>query len=353
MAATHGAAAMTGTDASTADIEATVGRFVRARLGASARVEGLDRVSTGRSRENWVFDAVWTPSGHDTERRESLIARRDPLGGLIETSRATEFELLRALEGSTLPTPQVRWLDPDGSELGRPCLVMVRLPGRCEYYALGDDSPLDARVDLARRLCELLASVHAVDWSSLGLGELLGDPGADAPSAVLDEWEATLHRDQLQPWPQLDAAITWLRERAPQCDRIVLVHGDFKVGNVLLDDSGTSSDGAIVALLDWELAHLGDRHEDLGWVTQPLRRREHQIAGSWEPPQLLEHYERVSGIPVDHRSVRWWNVFSTFKTAVMQVSGLRAFTEGRSDQRYEPTERVLSTLAASIREEQP
>jgi Phosphotransferase enzyme family len=130
-----------------------------------------------------------------------------------------------------------------------------------------------------------------------------------------------------------------LRAHAPRSPKTVLVHGDFKVGNVLL-----GADGHIVGLLDWELAHLGDPHEDLGWVTQPLRTKEHYIKGSWERDELLAYYEAASGCPVDRDAVHWWNVFAAYKTAVMQASGLRAFREGRSEEHYKPTAPVLLAI---------
>lgn len=314
--------------------------FLERRLGPGARVEHRHRVSTGRSRENWLFDAVW--SDGDTVRREPLIVRRDPLGSLIETDRSLEFNVLRALEPTPVPAPRVKWLDATGDELGRPSLVMVRVEGVCDYHALSSSAPIEDRVDLARRLCSLLSTVHDVDWAGIGLGHHLRDPGPDAAVAALDEWEATLRRDQLQPWAPLDLGAEWLRAHAPVAASTVLVHADFKPGNVLV------LDGQITALLDWELAHLGDFHEDLGWVTQPLRRREHQIPGAWEVDQLISHYESVSGRSVERASLRWWNTFSTWKTGVMQVSGLRAFVEGRSAERYEPTDKVLRTLLTAI-----
>jgi aminoglycoside phosphotransferase (APT) family kinase protein len=311
--------------------------FVRKRLGPDMSIEGFTRVSTGRSRQNWLFDAVWTHEG--ATKREPLIVRRDPLGGLLETDRGTEFALLRALESAPIPTPQVRWLDAQGVELGRPCLVMVRMAGTCDYYALNADKPVEERVDLARRLCSLLADVHRVDWHGIGLPSTVADPGPMASLAALDAWEAILARDQLEPYPEMALCAQWLRSTAPRSPRTVLVHADFKVGNVLLDD-----DGEIVALLDWEIAHLGDPHEDLGWVTQPLRTKEHFIKGAWERAELLAHYEQVSGHTVDHQAVAWWNVLAAYKTAVMQTSGLRAFVEGRSDEHYQPSAPVLKAL---------
>ena len=314
--------------------------FLVSQLGpkADVAVDDVVRVGVGRSRENWLFDATW--SGRDGEVREPLIVRRDPEGGLLETDRGTEFAVLRALESTEVPAPAARWLDPDGAFLGRPSLVMVREPGTCDYFVLDDtERPAPQRVDLARRLCELLALVHEVDWRAAGLGSVLDDPGPDAAQAAIDHWESILRRDQLEPYPELELAARWMRAAAPRSPETVLVHGDFKVGNVLLGENDE-----IIALLDWELAHLGDPHEDLGWVTQPLRTREHYVAGHWERDELLGHYEQITGRSVDPEAVAWWNVLSCYKTAVMQVSGLRSFVENRSDVLYQPTAEILRTL---------
>jgi aminoglycoside phosphotransferase (APT) family kinase protein len=315
--------------------------FVAEQLpGAAPEISGLVKTSVGRSRENWAFDVAWQANGE--ERREPLMLRCDPPGGLVETDRATEFAILRALEGTAVPTPAARWLDSEGRWFGRPSLVMHREAGACEYHVLSGSRPLDERVGLAQRFCDLLAAVHTADWRATGLGQLFDDKGEAASLAELDHWESVLRRDQREPYPELDLGIDWLRANAPRAQATVLVHGDFKPGNVLLDGD------RIVALLDWELAHLGDPMEDLGWVTQPLRRREHIIPGAWEDAELFQRYERATGFTVDEDSIRWWNTFATFRTAVMQVSGLRSFLEGRSDEPYRPTARVLRSILEAV-----
>ena len=306
----------------------------------SPRIVDLSRPSLGRSREQWLFDAVW-PTG-DGEEREPLILRRDPLGGLVETERAQEFNLLKALEESGVPSPKVRWLDASGTWFGRPSLIMHRERGASDYFILNGERPLEVRVDLAGQLCDLLASVHQVDWKALGVDSVLEDPGPWASRAELSRFVETLHEDELEPYPELELAIGWLAQHAPRSQATVLVHADYKPGNVLFEDD------RIVALLDWELAHLGDPLEDLGWITQPLREREHLIPGAWERPQLIERYSAATGFDVDPGALRWWNVFSTFKTAVLQVSGLRSYLEGRSDESYRPTAKVLTTLLRSL-----
>lgn len=329
------------------DILELIRRFLAAQpdVNSLPRIESVERVAVGRSRENWIFDAVWTstPNGAPVGRSiEPLIVRRDPLGGLLETSRSEEFAVLKALEATAVPAPRVRWLDADGTYLGRPSLIMVRAPGACDYYVVNGDRPLGIRVALAQQFCDLLGMIHTVDWADAGIDAFLPDPGRRAAHHELDRWEAVLRRDQLEPHPELDLALGWLRDTAPDAARTVLVHGDFKPGNVLLDED------RIVALLDWELAHLGDPMEDLGWITQPLRQREHLIPGAWEQAELFARYTERTGIEVDAAAVAWWNVLASFKTAVMQVSGLRSFIEGRSDEPYRPTAIVLRSLLDAV-----
>ncbi|MHB1487901.1 MAG: phosphotransferase family protein [Acidimicrobiales bacterium] len=323
------------------DVLARLEAFFRHQLpAATPKVSGLVKTSMGRSRQNWAFDLGWDDG--DGQRAEQLILRSDPVGGLVATDRSVEFAVLRALEGTDIPSPVARWLDADGAWFARPSLIMRRATGTCDYYVLNGSWPLPERVDVARQMCDLLAALHGTDWRGAGLGEVLGEPH-EAPSTVeVKRWEAVLRRDQVEAYPEIDLAVEWLKATAPAAERTVLVHGDYKPGNVLIEG------GAVTTLLDWELAHLGDPLEDIGWVTQPLRRREHIIAGAWEDHDLLDRYQRLSGLSVPAQSVRWWAVFATFRTAVMQVSGLSSFLQGRSDKPYRPTTKVLRTLLECV-----
>ena len=282
---------------------------------------GVARFAGGLSRENWSLDATWLDATGAQSRR--LMLMRDAAGTLLPTDRQREFSVLKALEAAAVPAPKAHWLDLDGRRLGTPSLVMDRMPGTCDYMVLNGDRPLETRLTLAREFTDLMARIHAVDWRDCSLGAVLGVP-TGAPSLVeLAYWEAEYRRVRLEPHPELDYVLAWMRRVAPEAEAIVLVHGDFKPGNALIDGDHIS------AKLDWETAHLGDPLEDLGWVTNPVRKREHQIPGAWERGQIVAAYRELTGHRVDEAALRWWNVFSIWKLAIIQLTAVSEFVAGR------------------------
>ncbi len=288
---------------------------------------GLTRAAGGLSRENWSLDAAWVDTnGPQTHR---LMLMRDAAGTLLATVRAREFAVLKALEASGVPAPRAHWVDPDGHRLGAPAIVMDRVPGTCDYLVLNGERPLAVRLNLAHAFIDLMARIHAVDWSGCGLGAVLDAPAGDPSWVELAHWEAEYRRVQLEPHPELDYVLAWMHQHAPVAEAIVLVHGDFKPGNALIAGEQIS------AKLDWETAHLGDPLEDLGWVTNPVRKREHQIAGAWEREQIVAAYRAHTGRQVDESALRWWNVFSCWKLAVIQLTAVNEFVAGRYDRVFQ------------------
>ena len=225
--------------------------------------------------------------------------------------------------------PTAHWMDPDGRCLGAPSLVMQRVPGSCDYMVLNGPRPLGARLALARSFLELMAQIHAIDWQAKGLGDSLGVPAASPARVELGSWEAEYRRVQIEPHPELDYVLGWLARAVPAVEAIVLVHGDFKPGNALIEGESIS------AKLDWETAHLGDPLEDLGWVTNPVRKREHQIPGHWERGQIVDAYRALTGHAVRNADLNGWNVFACWKLAVIQLTAVNEFVSGRYDRVFQ------------------
>jgi len=310
--------------------------WIAEEVGVPVAIGGLRRTSAGFSRENWQFDATWAGETH------RLIARRDPVGSVLETDRRIETAVVRAMAATNVPSPTLRWVDLDGVRLGRPSLIMDLSPGVCDAFVLNGARPLPERVAIARRLYDRLADIHLVDWRAIGLGPVLVDPGPRAALAAVDHWEAELRRVQLDPEPELALVLSWLRAHAPANDITTVVHGDFKAGNVLLDGD------TISAVLDWETAHLGDPREDLGWVTNPLRSGEHRIPGVWEPAELLAQWSGRTGWPVDPDALRWWQVLANVKLSVIVLTGSRAFIEHRLDRIHQSPVNIYRLLLDQI-----
>ncbi len=317
------------TEGGTADIGAQLLAFVAAQLPDATDIEliGLHRSSAGLSRENWMFDATWTDNG--TTVHEPLILRRDPEGSVLLTDRRVEIAVLRALEASGVPAPRAVWFDEHGYALGRPSVIMRREVGECEYFCLTNEvRSLEVRTSLAHEFVDTLAAIATVDWRALGLAAVLDDPGERGAGAALDHWESELRRVQREPLPEMEIVLSWLRASVPTAQASVLVHGDFKPGNALVrgDHLGV--------VLDWETAHLGDPLEDLGWITNPVRSREHQIPHSWERAQIVERWSARTGFAVDDAELRWWNVFANYKLMVIGFTGVAEFIDVHMDRPY-------------------
>ncbi|WP_419918836.1 phosphotransferase family protein [Candidatus Poriferisocius sp.] len=323
-------------------------RFVRTRLGdvSGLRVMGEARATGGQSRENWPFDVWWQDGNRSCHRR--LFLRRDPVGSVLETDRRVEYEVLRRLRDQPVRSPEVVWLDADGSELGRPSLVMTRYDGINDHFVLeGGRSGFDenTRVGIASQMVDLMVEIHGLDWQSAGLDRVLAVPN-DPAAAAIDEWASVIERQSLEPQPVLALVERWLRLNQPSPGEITLVHGDIKPGNVLLDGD------RVQVLLDWETAHLGDPTEDVGWVTNPIRRREHLIPGRWEADDLVSAYEARTGRTVDRAALRFWQVLANYKLAAITLTGVRSFCEGRSHRVWANTGRLAEVLLAQTEREQ-
>lgn len=299
------------------------------------------RLGGGSSKQNWAFDASWGAE------RQQLILRQDAAEGVVSTSLAVEAELMDALVGTGVPVPAVLGADTTGAIFGIPTIVVSRLSGRADRALLRDVDPLalgDAgRLALAHQLADLLADVHAVDAATLT--GVLPDPGPDPAGHEVAHWTAQLAQERDRGHGAdavLDDTLAWLGAQLPSPPvRRVLVHGDFRPANVLVDA------GAVTALLDWELAHLGDPFDDLGWYTGAIYRREHFLDG-WTVEDLLARYHERTGIAPDPARLRFWQVFSTFRLTVIAVRAVRLLAEGSPMGQAAPVDRLYALLAKEI-----
>jgi aminoglycoside phosphotransferase (APT) family kinase protein len=308
-------------------MEEKLSAFLKNQMPAAAdlAIRGLQRRPGGASRESWAFEVAWRENRKDFSR--SCILRRDPMGSVMEgeqTNRSLEFRVLKALESTPVPAPKAYWLDSAGKWLERPSLIMELVGGQPTpdpTFPAGESAELRAKI--GARFVTILAELHRADWQALDLA-FLGAPsvGTEPAARQVDLWEMA-YRNRLEVHPILEETFCWLRRNLPATDRIALVHGDYRSGNYLYDETGR-----ITAMLDWETAHLGDPMEDLGWASMKFWNGGGLSVGLMPRAELLRRYENESGKPVDEKRVFFYEVLGNAKMAAIALTGARAFSEG-------------------------
>ena len=312
-----------------AELTRRLERFLAARLGAGTRITRLGRSTEGFSQETFTLDVDVAGASH------GYVVKREPVAGLLEPyDLEPEFRVLHALSDDPLPSPPTPWFEADPEVLERSFYVMERLAGDVPIPAPGPDGAgpfADAeRAMLGPQVVSALALLHAFDWRARDLG-FLGDPGVGTAPGVREIaiWEARIGRSGFACPPMLAAGLSWLRRHVPVTDDVTLVHGDYRLGNFLVTRAGDAAH--LSGVLDWEMVHLGDPLEDVGWCTSALWRAGTPLASClMEPEEFAAAYARVSGRAVDAERVRFWEVLAIVKMAAIMLTGLRAFADGRT-----------------------
>jgi len=315
-------------------------------------VGGVEAHTEGFSAETFSFDAEITRAG--ATQRQGYVLKREPVAGLLEPyDLEPEFRVLHALSDDPLPSPRTPWFERDPAVLDRPFYVMERLPGEVPIPAPGarGEGPFDVaeRGALAAQTARALAQLHAVDWSARGLA-FLGAPetGRAAASREVERWRARIERSGIAPDAVVAEALGWLRAHPPAVPETVLLHGDYRLGNWLIARAGGAT--RLTGLLDWEMVHLGDPLEDVAWCTSHLWRAGTPRAASLVlPDEWLALYAEASGRRVDRERLRFWEVLAAVKMIAIQMTGIRAFCDGRtSDLRMAIFDHQLAFLHALV-----
>ena len=292
-------------------------------------VEAIDRIFGGASRETYRLTVRLRERGGLQERR--LILRRDPTSSLIETDRATEFRAYTAFHGTSVPVPRPLFLETDPRWLDRPFFVMEEVLGAVSTPKLLTEPPyLDRREAIGEQKWRILGAIARTDPAKVGLRDALEAPPLEACwRRELDYWEKIIDEDEMTPQPIARAAIRRLRrDPPPPPPRLSVVHGDYRTGNFLFDETGR-----ILAILDWEMCHLGDPLEDLAWALDPLWGwPDRERPGKLLPRErALALWEEASGTTIDRRALGWWEIFASVKGLAIWISSGREFADGRNE----------------------
>ena len=293
------------------DLVAGLERVLAAGADNEGAVESLVRLSGGASRETWSFDL---------RRRDGtvvpLILRRDPPGSLRTGGMGLEARLLQEADRAGVPVPRVLFASDDPAVLGSSFVVMERLEGETiPRRILREPSLASARSALAGECGAVLATLHCgMDPSRV--------PGLE-PQDPLTQYREVL--DAIGwPSPTFEMAFRWLEINRPSANPRSVVHGDFRNGNLIVGPSG------LQAVLDWEMAHIGDPLEDLSWLCVKSWRFgvDLPVGGFGTYDDLVDAYEGAGGGPVDRSALHWWEVLGNLKWGVICMMQASAHTSG-------------------------
>lgn len=259
---------------------------------------------------------------------KAWVVRRPPLGHVLPTAHdmAREYRVISALGGTGVPVPRTIALCEDNTVNGAPFYVMEFVDG----VIVADEIPpgyadtVEARQAMSRGLVETLVKLHAVDYNGVGLGDF-GRPEGYLERQVR-RWSEQWDRSETRPIPEIKELIRRLRTAIPQSPAPTIVHGDYRLGNMILD---RADPGRVVAILDWEMCTLGDPLSDLGYTlgywgeigddmvlgdanaTSNVTR----VPGFFSRAELVAYYAKLSGRDVSN--IEFYQVLATYKLAVI------------------------------------
>ncbi len=281
------------------------------------RIDELIPVSGGNARKAYAFDLVMGEK--DGHIDIPCIMLMQAGAGQLESDLEAEFRVLEALHGTGVPAPQALWLDADGSALGAPTVIMERVTGVTDFLSLRAAEPAGRNKAIALAFADAAAKLHTAPIDRLGfLGATTRETTAAEQIAL---WEAQFLRHRMEPHPAIAFAFQWLKSHAPVAPRVSLVHGDYRFGNFLFEDE------RITALLDWEMAHLGDPAEDIAWAYRALWTPEMHVPID----DFVARYHAAGGPTIRPENLLFYRLFGEIKHAVISLTAARSFADGRTN----------------------
>ena len=296
--------------------------------------------SEGWSRDTISFTATWEDeSGTGSKRLVVRIESEDsPVPDeALERDIEREFRAMETAHEVGVPVATPYWYEPDESVFDGKFFVMAHRDGsapltwrkdiREELYAHWNSEDRA----LPNQFVDALAGIHSIEPADVPFMDN-ADPG-DVVDRELNGWEDVFEEVTFKDEPIVREAFRWFRANKPDIPELRLVHGDYRIGNMLVDD------GEITAVVDWEVARLGDPLYDVGFTSsqyfagkliEPIERPE-LVCALLEHEWFYDEYEARTGITVDRHRVRYWRAWGAFTTALIFLAGARKYVEGRSD----------------------
>ena len=319
--------------------------YLSSQVGHPVRVGIITRFPVGFS---WLTFAVPVTGLDGPGSTTELILRLGPDYGLFAPySAGPQVMAMRSLEGGAVAVPRVFWSSDDPSIMGAPFMFCEKVSGSAVVpWVSASEPPLEEayRKSLGTDFIDALAALHRVPWTDKPIAAMAhGITAENAAARMVELYEGLIARWAMRPYPLADWGIRWLKSHQPVAPQVTIVHGDYRTGNFL------ETGGRITSILDWELVHLGDPHEDLAWVSLPMYKGgSPYLCRLCEPEWFYERWSQQSGIQVSMASVRYYQVFSLLKLAATHMAAARCFEEGRFNDMRMPA--MGSQIATCLRQ---
>lgn len=305
----------------------------------------IERVRGGHSNETFFV----------TRGAERHVLRRPPLGPLLPTAHdvAREYRVLAALINTNVPVPRPVLFCEDAGVIGAPFYLMDRVPGVVIRAKLPPAFAADesARRGLGEALIDTLADLHAVDWQAVDLGDF-GKPQGYLERQIR-RWTGQLDASRTRPLPDLDAVTEWLQANLPESPPATIVHGDYRLDNLMY---APEPPARVLAVVDWEMATLGDPLADLGYLLSFWREPgdpEFNLDGAWNVTaqpgfptraELVARYAARTGRAMTH--VNFYVALAIWKLAILLEGSYKRHLSGTTDDPFFATlDRGIPLLA--------
>jgi aminoglycoside phosphotransferase (APT) family kinase protein len=290
-----------------ADLAAKLQSLLTRRIGSPGTVGALKRLTGGATKQTWSFRAQI--ARRDVPLILQLVSKRPPgiaVGVLPRLGAREDAALIAAAAGIGVPTPTVRLVLAPEDGIGEG-IIMDQVPGETiARRILREEAFTPLRATFAAQCGTLLARVHQIDPAKLPFLRPFG-------SVAQLEGYRRIYDALDHPQPVIELGLRWAQSHVPHQHPLRVVHGDFRLGNLICGQA------EIAAVIDWELATVGDPLQDLGWLCVKTWRfgGSLPVAGIGRREDLVAAYEHASGTVVNARHLRFWEGFGSLKWAIM------------------------------------
>jgi aminoglycoside phosphotransferase (APT) family kinase protein len=303
-------------------VRAGLTAFLAREAGSRASLSRVARLAGGTMRTAWAVDVEMAGGPGSRADRLVYMAERPTRIAEQRATRRAEFATLRVLHRAGVRVPRPYWLVDEGDASGLPPgLIMAHVDGETVAQRIVRAPELaGARARLAEQMGEELARIHAVIVEELAPA-VRPVPGQSLAEARLGLIERSLDAVD-DPRPALELGLRWLRAHDPGPERVATVHGDYRLGNVVVDPAA-----GLVAVLDWELTHAGHPGEDLGWAVMRFWRGFDRpgFRGIGPREHFADGYARVAGWRPDAAAARYWEIFASVRWAIITLQQARRY----------------------------